>query len=190
VRVAFDDRLAADVRGAGGYSQWLLRALRDTADEGDEVRETRRPRAADDLFHAPWLQGAPLHPPCPTVVTVHDLEALRHPRERLRCGGMHLRLRHLAVQRAAHVIVPSEAVAREAVAELGLEHERMTAIPYALDPEAPAPASSSAAAGWTWEDVARVTWRVYRWALAHPHRPCVTAWRPARSRGGRHVARA
>ena len=43
------------------------------------------------------------------------------------------------------------------------------------------PAMPAALAAWTWEDAARETWRVYRRALAHPHRPCVTAWRRPRS---------
>ncbi len=161
MRVAFDSRPTSDPQGLGHYASCLLQALRDTAGEQDEVHESHRPREAD-LFHTPWMQGAMLHSPCPMVVTLHDLAALKRPSERLRSGGMHLRLRHLAVQRAVHVIVPSEAVAREAVAELGLEHERVAVIPEAPD---------------RWEDAARETWSVYRRALAHPHRPCVTAWR-------------
>ncbi len=74
-----------------------------------------------------------LHSPCPMVVTLYDLAALKRPSERLRGGGMHLRLRHLALQRASHVIVPTEAVACEAVAELGLERERVAVIPEAPD---------------------------------------------------------
>jgi hypothetical protein len=163
VRLAFDSRTAAEEQGAGCYARDLLRALRDTAGEHDEIVETHRPRGAE-LFHAPWMQGAMLHSPCPMVVTLHDLATLRRPSERLRAGGIHLRMRHLALQRASHVIVPSETVAREAVAELGLDRERVAVI-----------AEPSASAARTWEDVARETWAVYRQALTKPHRPCVTS---------------
>jgi glycosyl transferase family 4 len=183
VRLAFDSRPTADPRGLGRYSRGLLQALRDTADEHDEILEVHRPRGAD-LFHTPWVQGAMLHSPCPMVVTIYDIAALKRPSERLRGGGMHLHLRHLALQRASHVIVPSEVVAREAVAEFGLEHERLAVIPEAPDPvalTAGLPAEPASPAAWTWEDAARETWCVYRRALAHPHRPCVTAWRRPRS---------
>jgi hypothetical protein len=188
VKVAFDSRPAADLRGLGHYSRCLLQALRDTAEEHDDVLEAPRPRAAD-IFHTPWMQGALLHSPCPMVVTLHDLAALKRPSERLRCGGMHLRMRHLAIQRATHVIVPNLPVADEAVAELGLERERVIVIPEATGPAvhtprqpasapvlAPVSASTPAPAQptWTWEDTARETWAVYRRALAQPHRPCVT----------------
>ena len=73
-----------------------------------------------------------LHSPCPMVVTIHDLAALKRRSEHLR-SGLRLRLRHLAVQRAARVIVPTEAVARDAVAHLRLERERVVVIPEAAD---------------------------------------------------------
>jgi glycosyltransferase involved in cell wall biosynthesis len=66
------------------------------------------------------------------VVTLHDLAALKRPSEYLRTG-MRFRLRYLAVQRAMRVIVPTEAVAEDAVARLGLERERLV-----VTPEAPA----------------------------------------------------
>jgi hypothetical protein len=165
VRLAFDSRPTADPQGLGRYASGLLQALRETAGERDEILETHRPRGAD-LFHTPWIQGAMLHSPCPMVVTLYDLAALKRPSERLRGGGIHLRLRHVALQRASHVIVPSEDVACEAVAELGLERERVAVIPEAPDS---APLSQG------WEDAARETWSVYRQALAHPHRPCVAS---------------
>jgi hypothetical protein len=179
VRVAFDSRPAADLR-RGQNARDLLRALRDTAATGDEVVETHRPRDAD-VFHAPGLQGAMLHSPCPMVVTLHDLAALERPSERLRCGGMHLRLRHLAVQRAVHVIVSTDAAAHRATATLGLDRERVTVIPGAEEQDAASPAA------WTWEQAARETWRVYRRALAQPHRPCVTVRRWPHGLGARGV---
>ncbi len=176
MRLAFDSRPTADPQGLGRYSRGLLQALRDTANEQDEILEVHRPRGAD-LFHTPWVQGAMLHSPCPMVVTIYDIAALKRPSERLRGGGMHLHLRHLALQRASHVIVPSEVVAREAVAVFGLDRERLAVIPKTPDPAtsmAGRPAESASPPAWTWEDAARETWRVYRRALAHPHRPCVT----------------
>ncbi len=81
VRVAFDSRPSADPRGVGRYARCLLRALRDTAGARGEIVETHRPRRAD-VFHAPWMQGAMLHSPCPMIVTIHDLDALKRPSER------------------------------------------------------------------------------------------------------------
>jgi hypothetical protein len=177
MRLAFDSRPATgDMQGLRHYSRCLLQALRDTAGEEDEILEGRRPHGAD-VFHTPWMQGAMLHSPCPMVVTLHDFAALKRTSERLRCGGMHLPLRHLAVQRATHVIVPDEAVAGEAVAELGLEHERVIVIAEAQ----PIDVQSTR----TWEDAARETWAVYRRALSHPHRPCITT---PRRRLRRHAA--
>jgi glycosyltransferase involved in cell wall biosynthesis len=67
------------------------------------------------------------------VVTLHDLSALKRASEHLRMG-VRLRLRQLAVQRAVRVIVPTEAVARDAVERLGLERERIDVIGEAPDP--------------------------------------------------------
>jgi alpha-1,3-rhamnosyl/mannosyltransferase len=136
VRVAFDGRAVSDPNGVGRYTRCLLKALRATAASSDEILETHRPstlRAADpDLIHSPWIVGAMLHPPCPLVVTIHDLASLKRPSEHLRTG-LRLRLRHLAVQRAACVIVPTEAVAEDAVMHLRLERERVLVIAEAAD---------------------------------------------------------
>jgi hypothetical protein len=173
VKVAFDSRPSRDPRGVGRYARCLLRALRDTGSARGEIVETHRPRRAD-VFHAPWMQGAMLHSPCPMVVTIHDLDALTRASERLRSGGIHLRLRHLAVQRATHLIVPTEALAQEAVTELGVERERVVVIPNAPDPTADtARQPSHGPPTWTWQDVGRETWGVYESALARPERPCV-----------------
>jgi glycosyltransferase involved in cell wall biosynthesis len=131
MRVAFDSRPAADVRGVGRYTRSLLRALRETSAKSVEVVETHRPRRAD-VFHSPWMEGAILRSPCPMVVTLHDLSALKRASEHLRTG-VRLRLRQLAVQRAVRVIVPTEAVAGDAVARLGLERERIDVIAEAPD---------------------------------------------------------
>src|SRR5580658_7260366 len=137
MRVAFDRRPMSDPDGVGRYSRCLLAALRETTAAGDEIVETHRPSAlarsrGADVFHSPWMDGAMLHSACPMVVTIHDLSALKRRSEHLR-GGLRLRLRHLAVQRAARVIVPTEAVARDAVAHLRLAREQVVVIPEAAD---------------------------------------------------------
>jgi glycosyltransferase involved in cell wall biosynthesis len=137
VRVAFDGRPVSDPNGVGRYTRCLLKALRTTAAPGDELIETHRPSATlrsgtADLVHSPWIAGAMLRPPCPLVVTIHDLATLKRRSEHLRTG-LRLRLRHLAVQRAACVIAPTEAVARDAVTILRVERERMLVIPEAAD---------------------------------------------------------
>ncbi len=137
MRVAFDSRPVSDPDGVGRYSRCLLAALRETVAAGDEILETHRPSAlarsrSAEVFHSPWMDGAMLHSPCPMVVTVHDLAALKRRSEHLR-GGLRLRLRNLALQRAARVIVPSETVARDAVTHLKLARERVVVIPEAAD---------------------------------------------------------
>jgi glycosyltransferase involved in cell wall biosynthesis len=131
VKIAFDSRPARQHRGIGRYSQCLLEALRQCS--LGEVVESHRPNRCD-VFHAPWLDGALLHSPVPMVVTLHDLVALKRRGEYLRTG-IRFKLRYLAVQRAARVIVPSRAVARDAADELKIAPERIVVIP-----EAPAPA--------------------------------------------------
>jgi len=130
VRVAFDSRPARQPRGIGRYTRCLLEALR--ADPQGEISETHRPRRCE-VFHAPWLDGAPLRPLVPTVVTLHDLGPLKRRGEYLR-AGLRFKLRCLAVQRASRVIVPTHTVAEEALDALGIPRERIAVIP-----EAPAP---------------------------------------------------
>jgi glycosyltransferase involved in cell wall biosynthesis len=137
VKVAFDSRPLSDPNGVGRYSRCLLQALRETAGGGDEVVEARRPSAmarsgGADVLHSPWMDGAMLHSPCPTVVTLHDLASLKRRSEHLRTG-LRLRLRHLAVQRAMTVIVPTVALAEDAVTHLRLERERVVVIAEAAD---------------------------------------------------------
>jgi glycosyltransferase involved in cell wall biosynthesis len=137
MRVAFDSRAVSDPNGVGRYSRCLLKALGETVAAEDELLEAPRPstnvRSGNaDVFHSPWMDGAMLHSPCPMVVTVHDVAALKRRSEHLRTG-LRLRLRHLAVQRAASVIVPTEAVAQDAVEHLRLQRERIVVIPEAAD---------------------------------------------------------
>jgi len=139
VKVAFDSRPTATVRGVGRYSRCILGALRKTAPKDVEIVETHRPSATVrarrvDLFHSPWIDGAILRSPCPMVVTLHDLAALKRASEHLR-SGVRLHMRRLAVQRAMRAIVPTEAVAGDAVERLGLKRERIAVIPEAPDPK-------------------------------------------------------
>ena len=129
MRVAFDSRAKGDPRGIGRYVRCLLEALRETAVEGNEVTETHRPRRAE-VFHTPWLDGVQLRPPCPMVVTLHDVVNLKRRSEYLRTG-MRFRLRYLAAQRADHVIVPTHAVANDVEEHLDIEPERISVIPEA-----------------------------------------------------------
>ncbi|HTA36306.1 MAG TPA: glycosyltransferase [Solirubrobacteraceae bacterium] len=126
MNVAFDSRPTRDMQGVGRYSRCILDALRETAREDSEIDETNHPRRAD-VFHAPWMNGALLHSPCPMVVTLHDLTALKRRSELLR-SGLRSRLRQLAVQRAVRVIVPTEALAQDALVRLGLEREQIDVI--------------------------------------------------------------
>jgi len=129
VRAGFDARGRHDSRGIGRYVRCLLDALRATAADGDEVVEVRRPRRVD-VHHSPWIDGALLHPPCPMVVTLHDLVPLKRRGEYLRTG-LRFRLRYRAVQRATRVVVPTRAVASDAVELLGLDPGRLDVIGYA-----------------------------------------------------------
>ena len=69
----------------------------------------------------------------PTVVTLHDLVPLKRPGEYLRFG-LRFKLRYLAVQRATRVIVPTRAVADDAMAALGIPAERIVVIAEAAAP--------------------------------------------------------
>jgi len=133
MRVAFDSRPADDPRGIGRYASCLLQALRETAAEGDEIVETNRPPRGG-VFHAPWIDGALLRPPCPQVVTLHDVVPLKRPSEYLRTG-IRFRMRYLAVERSSRLIVPTAVVAGEVTEHLGIDRERIVVIH-----EAPAPA--------------------------------------------------
>ena len=78
-----------------------------------EIVETHEPRRCD-VFHSPWIDGALLRSPVPMVVTLHDLIPLKRRGEYLR-SGLRFKLRYLAVQRAVRVIVPTNAVADDAI---------------------------------------------------------------------------
>jgi alpha-1,3-rhamnosyl/mannosyltransferase len=124
MRVAFDSRAGKDSRGVGRYSRSLLGALHDLG--YGEITETHNPRRCD-VFHSPWIEGALLRSPVPMVVTLHDLIPLKRRGEYLRTG-MRFRMRYLAVQRAVRVIVPTNAVADDAMRALEIPVERIVVI--------------------------------------------------------------
>jgi glycosyltransferase involved in cell wall biosynthesis len=126
MRVTFDSRPVHDPRGIGRYASCLLEALRQTAAPGDEVAEASRPRRGE-VFHSPWIDGALLRPPGPQVVTLHDVVPLKRRSEYLRTG-IRFRMRYLAVQRSARVIVPTAVVAAEVTEHVGIDSERIVVI--------------------------------------------------------------
>jgi alpha-1,3-rhamnosyl/mannosyltransferase len=127
MKVAFDSRPTKDTLGVGRYSRCLLEALR--ANERGEIVEAHDPRHCD-IFHAPWIDGALLRSPVPMVVTLHDLVPLKRRGEYLR-SGLRFKLRYLAVQRAVRVIVPTRAVADDAIGVLEIPADRIAVIPEA-----------------------------------------------------------
>lgn len=127
MRLVFDSRPALVWHGVGRYARSLLDALR--ASPCGEIIESRDPRRGD-VFHSPWIEGAPLRSPVPSVVTLHDLIPLKRPGDYLRTG-LRFKLRYLAVQRATRVIVPTRVVADDAIRALGIPAERIVVIPEA-----------------------------------------------------------
>ena len=133
MRVAFDSRPAADPRGIGRYTRSLLAALREeAAARGGELVESTRTRRCD-VFHSPWIDGAPLRPGVPTVVTLHDLVPRKRPGEYLR-SGLRFRMRYLAVERATRLIVPTRAVAADVAGLLSVDERRIDVVNEAADP--------------------------------------------------------
>ena len=126
MRLVFDSRPALDPRGIGRYASCLLTALYESAGPEDVIVQGHRPRRGD-VYHAPWIDGALLRPPCPQVVTLHDVVPLKRRSEYLRTG-IRFRMRYLAVERSARLIVPTAVVAQEVTAHLGIEPERIAVI--------------------------------------------------------------
>ena len=132
MRVAFDSRPAKDARGIGRYSRCLLGAMQ-TSGRG-EITETHDPKPRRcDVFHSPWIDGALLRAPVPMVVTLHDVVPLKRRGEYLR-SGLRFKLRYLAVQRATRVIVPTHAVADDAIRALQIPAARIVVIGEAAAP--------------------------------------------------------
>ena len=132
MKVAFDSRPAKDARGIGRYARCLLEALVESG--RGEIVETHDPRPRrSDVYHSPWIGGALLRAPVPMVVTLHDVIPLKRRGEYLR-SGVRLKLRYLAVQRAVRVIVPTQAVADDAIRTLEIPADRIVVIGEAAAP--------------------------------------------------------
>jgi glycosyltransferase involved in cell wall biosynthesis len=133
MNVCFDSRPEKDPRGIGRYVRCLLPALREVAGglgvAGEhELIESHDPKPRRcQIYHSPWIDGALLRSPVPMVVTLHDLIPLKRRGEYLR-SGLRFRMRYLAVQRAVRVIVPTMAVADDAMRELGIPAGRLAVI--------------------------------------------------------------
>jgi alpha-1,3-rhamnosyl/mannosyltransferase len=91
-------------------------------------------RRGFDLYHEPNFLPFPSH--LPTVVTVHDLSAVRypqwHPADR---AAQHRRRLAASVRRAAHVITVSDAVRAEVLAEFGVPADRVTTVHNGVGPQ-------------------------------------------------------
>jgi glycosyltransferase involved in cell wall biosynthesis len=147
MRVCFDSRPAVDPRGIGRYARCLLEGLRTVAQRsGGEVVEGHQPQRGDDVFHAPWMNGALLHPRVPMVVTVHDLVSQKHAGLSLR-AGLRGGMRKLAIERAARLICPTRALADDVAALMRVAREHIAVIAEApADAFHPRPAGEVAAA--------------------------------------------
>ncbi len=85
-----------------------------------------------DVFHEP--NHAPPRSSLPLVLTVHDLCTLLFPETQEPARARHFaRALRTRARAAARVIAPSEAIAAQLVALLGLERARVRAIPHGLD---------------------------------------------------------
>lgn len=105
-------------------------------------------RTGADLLHSTTAY-LPLFPPCPCVLTVHDLAIYRYPAAfRFANRTLGRRLFEASVRRAAALIAVSEATKRDLMALLGVAPERVTVVPEAADPIFRAPIAP--------EDVERV----------------------------------
>lgn len=114
------------VRGEGGS------ALKGLLKEGAKAAYRAHLRAAArwgryDLYHEPNF--VPVRTHLPTVVTVHDLSVVLHP-EWHPADRVAFHTRHFAagLRQADHVVVVSESVRRELIAELGFPARRVTAV--------------------------------------------------------------
>ena len=71
----------------------------------------------------------------PVVVTIHDLSTIRFPETQEPARARHFaRALREGAGRAARIVTPTEAIAREAVELLGLSRDRIRAIPHGVGP--------------------------------------------------------
>ena len=98
------------------------------------VLPTLARRHALDVLHCPTFRGPLRRPPCPLVVTVHDLAVLRHPDafNSWTRWYSHRLVPHV-VRAAERVIAVSEFTKRELVELLGAPEEKITVVPNGVD---------------------------------------------------------
>jgi len=152
MRVALDaEPLTLTSGGLKRYVEELTTALRASYPE-DEYIYLPQPRTF--LRRRWWLYGAerasahahidvfhgtnfaiPFFSHRPRVLTLHDLSPWRNPQWHRGQAAARIRRRTpYLLPLASHVITPSEAVRREAIARFHLAPERVTAIPLAASP--------------------------------------------------------
>jgi glycosyltransferase involved in cell wall biosynthesis len=91
-------------------------------------RLARRERL--DLLHCPTFRGPLAPPPCPLVVTVHDLAVLRHPETFNLWTRLYSRLCVSRVARAARLLIAvSEQTKRDVVELLRVPGDRVRVVP-------------------------------------------------------------
>ena len=87
------------------------------------------------VFFSPYYKG-PLRPPCPTVITIHDLLFIGYPgTHRPIYDRVITRLARLYADRALAVIADSDYSKRSIIARLGINGSKVTVVPVALGPE-------------------------------------------------------
>ena len=122
-----------DLRARGSAAQRALAVRQDLLwYAGGGVRRAAQ-RAGADLVHLPTFRGPLRAGPPPAVVTVHDLEVLRHPEWFPRWSGTYGRLAvPRALRAATRVVCVSHASARAVVA-LGVPERRVRVVHNGID---------------------------------------------------------
>jgi glycosyltransferase involved in cell wall biosynthesis len=142
--------------GIGRYTASIIGALQDREDINVSVAVPRRPprsevwtmrwlhgqrgllatamRQRPHLLHGMASEAAALWPPDRQVVTVHDVLPWTDATARLRGNALYLSFQRRKISRCGAIIAVSEVSAREAIARLGLDPERVHVIPEGVDP--------------------------------------------------------
>lgn len=91
-------------------------------------------REGIDVLHCP-KSAIPFHPPCPTVVTLHDLIPLRHPETEKFAARLYWRLQiPIAARKSSFIITDSEHARQEIMADFHVAPERIKAIMLGFNP--------------------------------------------------------
>lgn len=93
-------------------------------------------RLRPDVYWATWDYGVPWPPPCPAVVTVHDLIPLRQATGRWTREAVAYKLSlRLAVKGATAIVTDSEATREELTERYRVQRDRVTVIPPGVGDE-------------------------------------------------------